>query len=116
MPDRLLDVVPDRWAGVVNGEQQPGLRGDVLEVAHQGRAVLAGLQVLVASEVTLRLKQLGKGILKLSTGHGFVHGAHHNHAICSFRWPVLSRSRSFMRALCSCDLLFPMEQSSISAI
>src|SRR5579864_4204323 len=29
---------------------------------------------------------------------------------------ILSRSRNFIRALCSCDLLFPIEQPTIAAI
>src|SRR5208283_298100 len=35
-------------------------------------------------------------------------------ALCA--WLSLRSSRSFMRALCSCDLLLPMEQPIISAI
>jgi hypothetical protein len=78
-------MVPNLRAGIVNGEQEPGLGSDVLEVADQSGAVLTRLQMLVAAEIGVRLEQLGKGVLKFGTGHGFVHGADHRHAICSFR-------------------------------
>lgn len=85
----------------MNGQKQAGLGGNVLEVANESGTILTALQVLMTAEVGMGFEEFGKGVLKFSTSHDLVRNAHYNHAICSFRWPVFSRSRSFIRALCS---------------
>src|SRR5580658_6302897 len=103
----------------MNREQKLGLLGDVFEITHQGRAVFAAEQVLVMADVGARLEQFGQFFLKFRAVHWFpiLLVASVAHAIdSSFRCPVRRRSRSFIRALCSCDLLLPMEQLSMSAI
>ena len=54
----MLDIVPNGRAWVVDRQQQFGLGGDVFQVAHQGRAILTGLKVLMLRQILLRIKEL----------------------------------------------------------
>lgn len=114
--NRALDFFPHARAGVVNRKEQFCLLGDIFEVAHQGGAVFTALQVLFRSEIGVGFEEFRQSFLKISTIHVRPVSSVLGHTAGSFRSPVRSRSRSFMRALCSCDLLFPMEQASMSAI
>src|ERR1700721_1252116 len=113
-----LNIVPDLRAGIVNGQQQLGLLRNVLQIAHQRAAILAGLQVFLRVQIFTRLEQAGQLVLK----NGAIDGGpvrcfpDITHRTASFLWPDFKRSRSFIRALCNCDLLFPMEHSSIPEI
>jgi hypothetical protein len=116
--ERGLNVLPDFRAGIVYGQKEFGLLRDVLEITHQRTAVLALFQVLLLVQIFARLEQAGKLVLK----DGAIDGGSVRsfpdivHSTTSFLWPDFKRSRSFIRALCNCDLLFPMEHSSMVAI
>jgi hypothetical protein len=74
--ETFLDLFPDVVAGLVSGlKQEAGLIGDVLEVADEGRTVIAGLQVsdqgrVLGNAVAARCEEVGKLLLKVGTGDG----------------------------------------------
>jgi hypothetical protein len=135
----LLDAIPDLWTGLKHGDQQLGLFGDIAEIIHQTMANVASAQVLFLLVASTRIDDERQIALKLSTvhlvvspgvldgcggrsggvlscfHHKFLPGFHLLVAALSAR-VIFSKSRSFIRALWSCDLLFPMEQPIISAI
>src|SRR5216683_1989039 len=124
-----LDSLPDVVAGLVSGlEEEAGLVCDVLEIAHEGGAVLAGLEVLskigiLGDTVSAGREEVGELLLKLGAGQGGAGLGVVGHFAVSLRaagwldssgWR--SNSRSLSRALCSWDLLLPVEHSSMVAI
>ena len=60
----MLDVVPNGRAGVMDGQQQFRLGGNVLQIAHQGGAVLTGLQVSMRRQILLRIEQFRQLLLE----------------------------------------------------
>src|SRR5580658_1583158 len=121
---RGADIFPHRLSRLMDGQQQvAGNAGDVFQFLKKFPAAFTGFQMLVLSDVVS--KEFGHLGLKFLARHGLLHGgtvaalggiAHLNHHATSLRWPEWSRSRSFIRALWSWDLLFPIEQSSMPAI
>src|SRR6185312_8061534 len=113
--ETLLNSLPDVVAGLVCGlEQEAGLIGDVLQVPHQGRTVVAGLQMrdqagILGNAAATRGEEIGKLLLKFGAGDGgrrFRIGILRSHWAASLRpacgvhgWR--SNSRSLSRALCS---------------
>src|ERR1700730_5494890 len=108
-----LDRIPEAIRGVDNGEQLAGSFRDGFKIREEGPAERAILYMGMGGSVHTRADHLRHLGLELLTGHIFqVFG----HRRPSLRGNVRMASRSFKRALCSCDLLLPMEQSSIAAI
>src|SRR4051812_22957474 len=112
---RALDVFPHLRAGITQRQQQFGLIGDVAQIMYQIRTDRTGLQVLHLACVAATLKDVGQDLLKLCTRHFLTLSPAHRRAAFSALLN-LSKSRSFIRALWSCDLLFPIEHPIISAI
>src|SRR5215467_10948878 len=117
---RLLDIAPDARAWITHGQKQLGLLRDVPEIADKVAARLAGPKVGLLLHVAARLNDVGQHFLELLAIHFSIlsrsccPAAHRREAFSALL--SFKRSRSFMRALCNCDLLLPMEQPIISAI
>src|SRR5262249_24030575 len=122
--ERLLNPSPNPGTGVVHGQQQLGLGGNIPQVLHQFGAGRACAQVLLFFRVPAAFDDIGQDLLEFLTVHVVVHPLPTNSLS---RWWLYLRaafsallsfnsSRSFMRALCNCDLLLAMEQPIISAI
>ena len=124
----VLDAEPDAVAGLFLGgfEQLAGLVGDVLEIADQGGAVIAGVEVsledwIVRGAPVAGGEELRELVLELRTGDGGDGSlAHRTASLRAAGWVDCSGSRSSSRslslALCSWDLLLPVEHSSMVAI
>jgi hypothetical protein len=69
-----LDALPDVIAGLVCGlEEKAGLVGDVLEIADEGGAGFAGLEVfpeigIFRNTISAGSKEVGELFLKIGTG------------------------------------------------
>ena len=85
-----LNALPDVVAGLVGGlEEKAGLVCDVLEVADEGGAVFAGLEVLqkigiLRNAVSTSCEEVGKLLLKIGTGE-FANGLVRRHFTVSLR-------------------------------
>src|SRR4051812_13533844 len=112
--ERPLDVVPHLRTRITHRQQQLGLLRDVAEIAHQRATVVALLQVRMLIDLA-GIDQRRQQFMEFRAGHGYLLllirlVAAFSALLC------FSRSRNFMRALCNCDLLLPIEQPIISAI
>src|SRR5262249_35517079 len=106
--------------GLAPGQQRRVFFRNVFGVAPQLPAPPAGLRVGFLLDIAATLNDVRQHFLELRAIHFCIPSrlvalpAHRRmafSALLSFK-----RSRSFMRALWSCDLLLPMEQPIISAI
>src|SRR5512146_195657 len=124
----LFDPGPHAWAGIIHRQDQLGLFRNVFQVAHQFGAARTTSQVSFFFLVPAVFDDVRQGLLEFFAIHFFLpppldaspySGTAAQPLIRREAFSALlsfSRSRSFMRALCSCDLLFPIEQPIISAI
>src|SRR5580692_9716547 len=125
----VLDAGPDGVAGVGGLEEAAGLVGDGFEIADEGGAVGVvseeGLEARVCTDVAVAIgEEVGEILFKVCRGHGVEVGETGiGHTATSLRlegWADCSgwcrNSRSLRRALWSCDLLLPVEHSSMVAI
>src|SRR5436309_3634410 len=101
-------------------QQQPGLLRDVLQIAHQIGAGGTCFKMGLLVGISPAFDDVRQHFLKLLAIHS-VHplrtcspATHRREAFSALL--SFNRSRSFMRALCNCDLLLPMEHPIISAI
>src|SRR6185437_4667508 len=106
-------MVPQIVRRIHRREQLPGRLCDGFELGQQRAAKLAVLDVRMVRRILSGADQFGQLRLEVGAAHGFEIVAHSS-ASC-VEW-ARKASRNFNRALCSCDLLLPMEQSSIAAI
>src|SRR5438067_3092482 len=111
----ILDVVPDLGTGITKRQKQLRLISDVTQILYQIGTDGAALQVLHLGRVAAALENIGQDFLKLGARHFLTFSAAHRRTAFSALL-CFNRSRSFIRALCSCDLLLPMEHPIISAI
>jgi len=125
----VLDVGPDLVAGVADGfEEAARVFGDGFEVADEGGAIGVLGEELLQAGVLADLavsggEEVGEVPFKLLGLEGVeVDFARQRHCTASADWSGWggsdwrSSSRSLRRALCSWDLLLPVEQSSMVAI
>src|ERR1051326_448839 len=142
----LLDVVPNLWAWIVHGQEQLRLFSDIHQILNQRRARRARLQMLFFVGFATRFNDIRQYFLELLAIHClhplptyFAGGPNTLSRLSRPKigvWTSLTaqpasvfylreafsallsfnKSRSFMRALCNCDLLFPIEHPIISAI
>lgn len=68
----LLDFVPDARIGIVHGQQQPGLIGNIFEIAHQLTASLAGTQMGFLFCIAASLNDVGQGALEFLAIHFYI--------------------------------------------
>src|SRR4029079_18628754 len=116
-----LQICPNARAGLVIGAQELGSRRNGAQIRDQLRAVGTSFQVDGMLTHSVTVDHLWQDVLKFRTRHGSslpdTFTAVLRHGLMAFSALLVFRSsRNFIRALCSCDLLLPMEQPTISAI
>src|SRR5437763_2969241 len=118
--ERIFNPGPDARVRIMHRQQQPGLLRDVLQIAHQIGAGGTCFKMGLLVGISPAFDDVRQHFLKLLAIHS-VHplrtcspATHRREAFSALL--SFNRSRSFMRALCNCDLLLPMEHPIISAI
>src|ERR1017187_4369718 len=111
--DGGFDSIPEIFFRLLEGKQLTRSFRNCLQISQQGTAAVAALQVWMHGCILAGADQICQ--LGLEVMAAEVVGVP-GHCGPSLRKDVRSASRSFKRALCNCDLLLPMEQSSILAI
>jgi len=111
----LLNMVPNLGAGIVNGSSSLAWEAMYWRSRTRAAQFSHDFQMLVAAEIGVRLEQLGKGVLNsVQVMVLSMRGSRSRDLLLPLTCP--QQVAQFHPGFVDCDLLFPMLQSSISAI